>query len=134
MGKGIVFNDKQEAMEYADTIREQGLVPDIISNRKTGQYFVGFATSKTKQKVEPQEQGRSTGTGIVGAISMMGKGLGDIGRSLATPSTNKRPRISQLPASRSEIPLTQSYNLENLKMSNLRGQTLSGIPKRRPSE
>jgi hypothetical protein len=60
------------------------------------------------------------------AIKSMGKGIVDIARSLNTPNTNQRPRIAQLPESRSAIGISQQINLENMKPKGLRGQNIKG--------
>ena len=128
MAKGITFDDRAEADEYADIIREQGLIANIAKNMKTGQFFVSISSPKVKkQEVRDMEtQSEPKGTGISKAARMIGKGFGDIGRSLGTASTNKRPRISQMPGSRREIGISQQINLDKLKMPGLRGKTLSG--------
>lgn len=126
MGKGITFDDKTEAEEYAKAIREQGLFANVSKDRKTGQFLVTISQPKAKLQVETKERG----AGLVKVGKMIGRGLRDVGQSLGTPSTEKRPRISQLPRSRSEIPISQTANLEHLKTPGLRGKTISGLPKK----
>ncbi len=60
------------------------------------------------------------------AIRSIGKGVVDIARSLNTPNTNQRPRIAQLPDSRSSIGISQKLDLEKMKPSGLRGQDIKG--------
>ena len=60
------------------------------------------------------------------AIKSIGKGLVDIARSLNTPNTNQRPRIAQLPDSRSSIGISQKLDLEKMKPNGLRGQDIRG--------
>jgi len=60
------------------------------------------------------------------AIKSIGKGVVDIARSLNTPNTNQRPRIAQLPDSRSSIGISQKLDLEKMKPSGLRGQDIRG--------
>jgi hypothetical protein len=60
------------------------------------------------------------------SVRSLGKGIVDIAKSLNTPNTNQRPRIAQLPESRSSIGISQQINLENMKPKGLRGQDIRG--------
>ena len=64
---------------------------------------------------------RRTGMQVVKGI---GRGFGDIAKSLATPTTNKRPRIAQLPLRDADI--SQPIDLEKLKHPSLRGKSIRG--------
>ena len=124
MSKGVTFDTKEDANEYADNIRGQGLVANVGKSRKTGKFLVEIKSAK----VEPQriEVGAS-GEGRFGKFARItGKGLGAMAKSLATPKTNKRPKIAQMPGSRKEMGISTQINLENLKDPGLRGQTMGG--------
>jgi len=60
------------------------------------------------------------------AIKMMGRGFSDIGKSLSTPETKQRPRISQMPGKRSEMGITTKIDLNFLKDPSLRNQDIRG--------
>jgi hypothetical protein len=63
------------------------------------------------------------------AAKMAKRGLGNIEKSLNSPSDNRRPRISQMPARRSDIGIVNvriNSSLEYLKPPELRGQNISG--------
>lgn len=60
------------------------------------------------------------------AVRMMGRGLGNIGRSLATPSTGQRPRISQMPARRKDMGIVGHIDLSAMKDPGLRKRDIRG--------
>jgi len=128
MSKGITCSTAQQANEYVTNLREQGYDSKAFRDNTTGTYRVVITGSRQRaQKGTVQSSLRSTaGGGIVKAAGMIGKGFGDIGKSLSTPSTSRRPRISQLPASRREMGIAQSYDLSKMKMPTLRGRDISG--------
>ena len=76
------------------------------------------------------------GTGrkvAVKAARMAKRGLGNIERSLSSPSDVRRPKIAQMPARRSDIGIVQSglnspKSLDYLKTPGLRGQSLMWAP------
>jgi len=126
MGNGITVNSLEDANEYVSSLREQGYDGKVSQDRRTGTYKVKVVAPQQKQQKVTVEASENRGEGIAKAARMIGKGFGDIGRSLGTPSTSKRPRTSQMPGSRREIGISQQINLEKLKMPGLRGKTLSG--------
>jgi hypothetical protein len=58
------------------------------------------------------------------AVKMMGKGFGNIAKSLNSPSTEQRPRISQMPERRPDI--ARSFNIDKMKDPHLRGRDIRG--------
>ena len=60
------------------------------------------------------------------AVRMMGRGFGNIGRSLNTPYDTRRPKISQLPQRRRDIGIVTGINLDRLKPPGLRKTDLRG--------
>ena len=73
----------------------------------------------------PKQQ--NTGVQAMGkAVRMMGRGIGNIGRSLNSPYDTRRPKISQLPARRRDIGISVAPNLDILKHKNFRGKDLRG--------
>ena len=127
MTKGVSFATWEEANEYIKTLQEQGFDGTIISDKEMGTY---------KAKIVPREQKIKVGkprdvSGRIGRTAKwIGVGIQKAGQSLGTPSTSKRPRISQLPSSRREIGISQQPNLEYLKMPGLRGKSISGLDRR----
>lgn len=81
---------------------------------------------RLREDMAKQNRQRSGSQMAKTAIKSIGKGVVDIARSLNTPNTNQRPRIAQLPESRSAIGISQQINLEKLKPSGLRGQNIKG--------
>ena len=76
---------------------------------------------KQKQLIQPQ-QGKT-----MKVVKMIGKGLRDINESLASPSDERRPKISQLPRRRTDMEIAlPSIDLERLKHPNLRGMDIRG--------
>lgn len=74
--------------------------------------------------LERQGKGASTGR-LAGQVARgMGRGFGDIAKSLATPTTRRRPRIAQLPLQDADI--SQPIDLEKLKHPSLRGKSIRG--------
>lgn len=61
------------------------------------------------------------------------KGLTRTRDSLKTPSSKRRPKIAQLPATRRDIPIADvgRLNLDGLKDPNLRGQSIMGLDGRK---
>jgi len=60
------------------------------------------------------------------AVRMMGRGIADIARSLNSPSDSRRPRISQLPARRSDMGIIGSLDNDRMKTPGLRGKDMRG--------
>ena len=74
-----------------------------------------------------KKQGQQGGAQIAGrTIRMMGRGFGNIGRSLNSPYDTRGPKISQLPQRRRDIGISQSINLDYLKDPKFRGKDLRG--------
>ena len=65
------------------------------------------------------------------AVRMVNRGFRNIGTSMNTPYDNRRPKISQLPARRSDMSISLHANLEKMKMPGLRGTTISGKRKKK---
>jgi len=59
------------------------------------------------------------------AVRMLGKGMNDVARSMSTPTTDRRPKISQLPR-KSDAGIVSKINLEVTKTPGLRGRDISG--------
>jgi hypothetical protein len=81
---------------------------------------------RLNENLTRQNRQASTSATAKTAIKSIGKGVVDIARSLNTPNTNQRPRIAQLPETRSSIGISQNINLENMKAKGLRGQNIKG--------
>ncbi len=70
--------------------------------------------------------GEGVARGAGRAVRMISKGFGDIGKSLASPSNKRRPRIAQMPGSRHEIGISQHANSNKLKAPGLRNTDIRG--------
>ena len=79
------------------------------------------------EKRTPPQQGEKPG---LKAVRMIGRGFADIGKSLATPQTNKRPRISQMPGRKADIGISLGMKLDFLKSPELRGTDIRGRNKK----
>jgi hypothetical protein len=75
--------------------------------------------------VEQKEKSNNKQTAWNGIKSVI-HGFGDIGTSLNTPSTNKRPKISQIPGKRSEMDIVRTFKTDNLKDESMRGRDIRG--------
>lgn len=117
MANSITFYDKTEADEYVSEIEKAGFVANV--DKSDGKYVIRIV-GKSKASNNGFQ-----GNTLVSATKMLGRGIRDIGESLGTPSTNRRPRIAQLPESRSRIAIAHQPNLERLKATGLRGKFLS---------
>jgi len=89
------------------------------------------ASRKDLEKMERRLSKQRTSSGGVAqgtgkAIRMMGRGISNIGKSLASPNDNRRPRIAQLPNSRHEIGISQHSDYNKLKAPGLRNKDISG--------
>ena len=74
-----------------------------------------------------RRQQASSGGQMAGrAVRMMSRGFGDIGRSLASPASNRRPRISQMPAHRRDIGIAGHIDLNAMKSPQFRHRDLRG--------
>ena len=60
------------------------------------------------------------------AVKMMGRGIADIARSLNSPNDSRRPRISQLPARRSDMGIIGGVDMDRMKTPGLRGKDMRG--------
>jgi hypothetical protein len=60
-------------------------------------------------------------------VKMFAHGFANIGKSMNSPESPNRPRISQMPARRSSFGTSQSIGLDYLKHPALRGQTIKGL-------
>jgi hypothetical protein len=83
----------------------------------------GSEVLRAQQKVQEQENSREFAWK---ATRWAWKGITNIAQSLATPNTNRRPRISQMPGSRSEMDIVRQPSLGRLKMNGLRYRDLRG--------
>lgn len=60
------------------------------------------------------------------AARMMGRGFGNIGRSLNNPYDTRRPKISQLPIRRRDMGISITPNLDKLKHPKFRNRDIRG--------
>ena len=93
----------------------------------------GIATKDDVKKLSREldnnlrRQGQPSGGQIANrAVKMMGRGFGDIGRSLASPANEHRPRISQMPARRRDIGIAGHIDLNAMKSPQFRHRDLRG--------
>ena len=76
---------------------------------------------------QQQQQGKMTGRQLAAkGVRMVGRGINDVAKSQSQMSSRGRPRISQLPATRRDIPIAKSMNLKKLKMRSMRDDTIMG--------
>lgn len=97
-------------------VLDERLDKKIVSIEKNIQQI---ADDKKKEEIAPTANG-------LRAIKMLGKGFADIGKSINTPESNKRPKIAQMPGRRSQIGISMGMNLEFMKPKHFRGKTLRG--------
>ncbi len=105
------YDERKKRQDYEDYLREKAdlrrVRRDIDSLRKERQ----------------REDGLKLGQKVIGSF---GRGIHNIAESLSHPSDKRRPRISQLPAKRSDMDLSRSANLDLLKTREMRRRDIRG--------
>jgi hypothetical protein len=102
-----------------------------------GQFIKGYNTVKQEQQakkadkttikvVMPDNKGDQNRESLKTGIKAIGKGLAMAGKSLATPSTSKRPKIAQMPGRRSEMDIVRNADVNSLKAEGLQGTDIRG--------
>jgi len=114
-------------MGLADRFRrKRGDIHDREQRERDRREGEAYREDMRRLRRDMERQSRRGGIGsAAGKIARgLGKGFGDIGESLNTPSTRRRPRISQMPAKRP--PIAIQPDLEKLKPPGMRGQNMKG--------
>ncbi len=78
------------------------------------------------EKTQDGESKQTTVQTMGRTVKMFAKGFGDVGKSLATPSSSQWPKISQMPARRRDMGIVKGINLDKMKNPGLRGRDISG--------
>lgn len=83
-----------------------------------------LARGQEKLVRELRNSDRQSGTSR--AVKALGHGFGNIVKSLSSPSTRRRIKISQMPSSRSEMDIVRHATSSNLKANGLRHRDIRG--------
>ena len=132
MPSGVTFNSLEEANEFIETLKAEGMNGKVVHDRNTGKHKVHIVARhipEASQELPEHREPPVRGSQIGSFAKWVGKGIKDVGQSLGTPSTNQRPKIAQLPSKRGSIGVAQRLNLEYMKPRELRGKTISGRPR-----
>lgn len=73
-----------------------------------------------------KELQRDKPSGTSRAVKALGHGFGNIVKSLSSPSTKRRIKISQMPSRRRDIDIVRHATSNRLKASDLRNRDIRG--------
>jgi hypothetical protein len=107
---------------YAEGDEQRGLATkeDLKSLKKDIEHSVDNTVRKRTQPTREQP--------VLKAVKMFAHGFANINKSMNTPQSPNRPRISQLPGRRTDMGIVSNVNeaLEKLVDPRLRGRDLRG--------
>lgn len=112
-------------MPIFDQKRTRGSKQTILQKQIDEQEYLHTKYLRMLQEEEALEKRRKGG--MAWKIVKQGwDGVVNVARSMNTPNTNRRPKISQLPGHRSDIDISKNADLRSLVSPNLRNRDIRG--------